>query len=75
MSLINCEISLILTWFNKLLLLSSATEATEFAITKTKLYVPVVTSSTEDNIKLWKLPTFTETMKLTDKKKLRNVTN
>ena len=55
MSLINCEISLILIWFNKLLLLSSATETTEFAITKTKLYVPVVTLSTEDNIKLWKL--------------------
>ena len=54
-SLINCEISLILTWFNKLLLLSSATEATEFAITKTKLYVLVATLSTEDNIKLWKL--------------------
>ena len=52
MLLINCEISLILTWFNKLLLLSSATEATEFAIAKTKLYVPVVTLSTEDNIKL-----------------------
>ena len=51
-SLINCEISLILTWFNKLLLLSSATEATEFAITKTKLYVLVATLSTEDNIKL-----------------------
>ena len=55
MSLINCEISLILTWFNKLLLLSSATEATEFAVTKAKLYVLVVTLSTEDNIKLWKL--------------------
>ena len=55
MPLINCEISLILTWFNKLLLLSSATEATEFAVTKAKLYVLVVTLSTEDNIKLWKL--------------------
>ena len=75
MLLINCEISLILTWFNKLLLLSSATEATEFAIRKTKLYVPIVTLSTEDNIKLRKLPTFTKTMKLTDKKKLCNVTN
>ena len=36
MSLINCEIILILTWFNKLLLLSSATEGTEFAINKNK---------------------------------------
>ena len=75
MSSINCEISLILTWFNELLLLSSAIEATDFAITKTKLYVPVVTLSTEDNIKLWKLPAFTETIKLTDKTKLHNVTN
>ena len=52
MSLINCEISLILTW-SKNCVISSATEATEFGITDTKLYVPVVTLSTEDNIKLW----------------------
>ena len=52
MSLINCEISLILTW-SKNYIISSATEATEFAITDTKLYVPVVILSTKDNIKLW----------------------
>ena len=33
---------------------SSAIGKTEFAITDTKLYVPVVTLSTEDNIKLLK---------------------
>ena len=52
MSLINCEISLILTW-SKNYIISSATEATEFAITDTKLYVPLVILSTKDNIKLW----------------------
>ena len=34
-------------------MISSATEATEFAITDTKLYVPAVILSTKDNIKLW----------------------
>ena len=52
MSLINCEISLILTW-SKNCVVSSATETTEFAITDTKLYVPVIVLSTENNIKLW----------------------
>ena len=33
--------------------ISSATEAKEFAITDTKLYVPLVILSTKDNIKLW----------------------
>ena len=52
MSLINCEISLILTW-SKNCVISSATEATEFVITDTKLYVHVIVLSTENNIKLW----------------------
>ena len=52
MSLINCEISLILTW-SKNYIISSATKATEFAITDTKPYVPVIVLSTENNIKLW----------------------
>ena len=34
--------------------ISSATGATKFAITDTKLYVPVVTLSTQNNIKLLK---------------------
>ena len=45
MLLINCEINLILTWSEKFVL-SNDTKATTFAITDTKLYVPVVTLST-----------------------------
>ena len=51
MPLINCELELILTW-SKNCVISSATGQTKFAITETKLYVPVVTLSTEDNAKL-----------------------
>ena len=51
MPLINCEINLILTWSENCVI-SSATGATKFKITDTKLYVPVVTSSTQDIIKL-----------------------
>ena len=50
MFLINCEIKLILTW-SDISLLSNDTKATSFAITDTKLYVPVVTLSTQDNTK------------------------
>ena len=54
MPLINCEINLILTWFNKCFIIDSPTAAQEptFTITDTKLYVPVVTLSTQDNAKL-----------------------
>ena len=48
MPLINCEINLILTWSENCVI-SSATGATAFKITYTKLYVPVVTLSTQDN--------------------------
>ena len=51
MSLINCEINLILTWSDKCVL-SNDTKATTFATTDTKLYVPVVTLSTQDNANL-----------------------
>ena len=51
MPLINCEVELILTW-SKYCVISSATGETKFATTETKLYVPVVTLSTEDNVKL-----------------------
>ena len=51
MPLINCELNLILTWFDKCVL-SNDTKATAFAITDTKFYVPVVTLSTQDNAKL-----------------------
>ena len=49
--LINCEANLILTW-SKDCVISFATAQTKFAITETKLYVPVVTLSTQDNAKL-----------------------
>ena len=48
---INCVINLILTWFESCVI-SSATGKTKFAITDIKLYVPVVTLSTQDNAKL-----------------------
>ena len=50
--LINCEINLILTWSNKCKL-SNDKKTTTFAITDTKVYVPVVTLSTQDNAKLF----------------------
>ena len=52
MSLINFEI--IWTWSAKCLILStnSANQGASFGITETKLYVPVVILSTEDNIPL-----------------------
>ena len=52
MSLINCEINLTLTWFNKCVLSNTAAQATAFAITDAKIYVPVVTLATQDNTKL-----------------------
>ena len=51
MAQIICEVELLLTW-SKNCVISSATEETKFAITEAKLYVPVVTLSTEDNAKL-----------------------
>ena len=54
MPLINCEINLILTWSKNCVIVSNATanQETTFAIPDTKLYVPVVTLSTQDNAKL-----------------------
>ena len=51
MPLMSCEVEPILTWSVDCVI-SSATGETKFAITETKLYVPVVTLSTEDNAKL-----------------------
>ena len=51
MPIINCEVELILTC-SKTCVISSATGETKFVITETKLYVPVVTLSIEDNAKL-----------------------
>ena len=54
MSLINCEITLDLNWSGNCVIVATneAAHATTFSITDTKLYVPVVTLSTQDNAKL-----------------------
>ena len=51
MPLINCEVSLILMWSSTCVITDSNSAGT-FAITDTKLYVPVVTLSTHENTKL-----------------------
>ena len=51
MSLINCEINLILAW-SPTCVITNSTGAGRFEITDTKLYVPVVTLATQDNSKL-----------------------
>ena len=51
MPLINCEVTLLLTWSKDCVITNSTGEG-KFAITDTKLYVPVVTLSTQDNAKL-----------------------
>ena len=48
--LINCEVNLILTWPSTCV--CNSTGAGTFKINDTKLYIPVVTLSTEDNAKL-----------------------
>ena len=51
MPLINCEVNLILTW-SSTCVVTDSNGAETFAITDTKLYVPVVTLSTQENTKL-----------------------
>ena len=51
MPLINCEVRLILTWSSTFVITNSTGEGA-FKITDTKLYVPVVTLSAQDNAKL-----------------------
>ena len=53
MSLINCEVNLILTWSSSCVLIATGiqNQIATFAITDTKLYVPVVTLSTQENTK------------------------
>ena len=55
MRLINCEVNLILTWSSSCVLVASSTQNQNatFAITDTKLYVPVVTLSTQENTKFF----------------------
>ena len=50
MSLINCEINLDLIWSkNCVILANNSDQATTFSIADTKLYVPIVTLSAQDN--------------------------
>ena len=53
MPLINCEVNLILTWSSACVLIATniRNQNATFAITDTKLYVPVVTLSTQENTK------------------------
>ena len=53
MPLINCEVNLILTWSSSCVLIATAVQNQNatFAITDAKLYVPVVTLSTQENTK------------------------
>ena len=48
MPLINCEVNIILTW-SSTCVITESNGAVTFAIADTKLYVPVVTLSTQEN--------------------------
>ena len=54
MPLISCEVNLILTW-SSTCVVTNSTGAGRFAINDTRLYVPVVTLSTQENTKLLRL--------------------
>ena len=60
MPLINCKLHLELNWYNNCLIYGDNDNAgggnreTTFQITSTKLYVPIVTLSTKDNVNLTK---------------------
>ena len=51
MPLINCEVNLILTW-SSTCVITNSTGAGRFAITDTRIYVPVVKLSTQESTKL-----------------------
>ena len=53
MPLINCEFNLIITWLSTCVLISTGVQnqSARFTITDTKLYVPAVTLSTQENTK------------------------
>ena len=56
MPLINCEVSLQLKWSKDFILVAgtAANQEPKFETTDTKRYVPVVTLSTKDNVKVFK---------------------
>ena len=88
MPLINCKVELSLKWTENCVLTTAAVDANANAtgadsatlkITDAKLYVPVVTLSTEDNAKLakqlsegFKRPVYWNKYKVTDKKRSTN---
>ena len=51
---INCDVKLILTWSASCVIINTnvANQLLTFEITDTSIYVPVVTLSTQDNVKL-----------------------
>ena len=53
-ALINCEVSLILTWSANFVIIYTdvANQIPTFTMTEAKLYVPLVTLSTQDNANL-----------------------
>ena len=51
MAWINCEVNLILRW-SCTCVINNSKDAGRFTIIDTKLYVPVVTLPTQDNVKL-----------------------
>ena len=55
MPLINCEVNLILTWSSSCVLIATSipNQNVTFAMTDTKIYVPVVTLSTQENTKFF----------------------
>ena len=54
MSLIQCDLNLMLTWSTDCVLLYTdvANQIPTFAITEKNIYVPLVTLSTQDNAKI-----------------------
>ena len=51
MPLVNCEVNLILTW-SSTRVITNSTGAGRFAITDTKIHIPVANLLTQDNSKL-----------------------
>ena len=51
MPLVNCEVNLILTW-SSTCVITNSTGAGRFAITDTKIHIPVANLLTQDNSKL-----------------------
>ena len=88
MPIINCKVELSLNWIENCVLTSAAiganangtgTDNATFKITDAKLYVPIVTLSTEDNAKISKLlgegfkrPVYWNKCKVIDNKVVEN---